>query len=123
MSDVLKFRRTYTLSPVEFIKFQLNQAINFPIPNLNETDITILAYIYLYKLDAKDKIVKDRILTSITSCHNYFVKLKHMQYILKTEEGYVLNPQLKIIDESFIQINDVNLDLSNSNVNHPYFKK
>lgn len=118
-----KIIRRYFLSPVEFIKFQLTQAINWPYQNLNETDITILAYIYLYSSKSKSQIVADRILTSMSSCHNYFVKLKQMEYIVKTKDGYILNPKIVILSEDFLLISEVKVDKDNNKVNHPYFQK
>ena len=118
-----KVIRRYSLSPIEFYKFQLNQSINWPFQNLNETDITILAYIHLYKENAKRQIVSDRILTSMSSCHNYFGKLKQMEYIVKIGDEYSLNPAIAIISEDFIQVLEVKLDKENSKVNHPYFQR
>lgn len=126
-----KFKREYSLSPIEFVKYQLNQSINFPEPVLNETDITILAYVYAYGGGAKKQILKDRILTSPNSFVNYISKLKNMNYILRVDEKVnprnprppQLNPNLIILKESYIQINIIKLDPSNAEVFHPYYQK
>ncbi len=126
-----KYKREYSLSPIEFIKYQLNQSINFPEPVLNETDITILAYVHAYSGQAKGQILKDRILTSPNSFVNYISKLKNMGYLLKTDEKVnprnpkppQLNPNLLIVGESFIQVTIVKLDPSNAQVYHPYYQK
>ncbi len=116
------YKKEYSLSPVEFIKLQLYFLINVPVPILNETDITVLAYVHVYKEQARDKIFRDRILTSINSCYNYFSKLKSMNYLEKKEDYFVLNPQMVIEDENFVQIFDIKKDESKSNVNHPYYQ-
>lgn len=115
-------KKEYKLSPVEFIKFQLNMSINVPEPVLNETDITVLSYIYLYGAEAKNEIFKHKILTSMNSCYNYFSRLKNMGYLVKLEEGYFLNPEIIIVNDSFIMACSVSLNSADNTVFHPYYK-
>lgn len=122
-SEIKKLMREYRLPPIEFVKFQLYQAINFPIPVLNETNITILAYIYYYGPEAKRKIVEDRILTSNNSCVNYIGTLITQNYLQRVNGEVILNPKILIQNEDFIQVNVVRIDTSKDEVYHPYYKK
>jgi hypothetical protein len=122
--EVKKLFKEYHLPPIEFVKFQLNQSINFPIPLLNDTIITILAYVYYYGPSAKDKIVGDRILTSKNSCINYISTLIAQGYLVRNDDKTVsLNPKLLILDSDYMQINLVKLDTSKNEVYHPYYKR
>lgn len=130
MSELVKLKREYSLSPIEFIKYQLNQAINIPAPKLNETDITILAYVHHYKDKAKDKVLEDRILTSPNSYINYVSKLKGMGYITKEEKTNpkspavpIINPLLRLEEEDFITLVIVRKDPNKNEVYHPYYKQ
>lgn len=116
-------KKEYHLPPIEFVKFQLNNIINFPIPVLNDTNITILAYIYYHGPDAKRKIVEDRILTSNNSCINYIGTLTAQRYLIRTDNGVELNPRLFIQDADYIQVNVVKIDTTSNEVYHPYYKK
>lgn len=121
------YQREFNLSPVEFIKFQLYNAINLPNPILNESDITVLAYIHVYGAEAKKKIVEHRIFTNINSFSNYVTRLRSMGYIDSTEEGrrklLRLNPDIVLVKESYILISNINLDKTSTKVVHPYFKE
>lgn len=122
---MIALKKEFSFSPVEFYKFQLYQLINVPIPVLNETNITVLAYVHVYKEEASYKIIKDRILTSINSCYNYFSTLKNMGYLIKEDgdKSYYLNPQMHIEDNDYLYIIKVGKDESNSTVNHPYYEE
>ena len=115
------FKREYILPKIEFYKYQLNRSINCPVPVLNDTDITILAYIYVYGDKTTDMIIRDRILTSRNSCVNYIVKLKKMGYAEKIDT-LKLNPYLKISDEDFVEIVKV-IVTDEKKVYHPYFRE
>lgn len=123
--EVKKLVKEYHLPPIEFVKFQLNQSINFPIPLLNDTIITILAYVHYHGPDAKKKIVEDRILTSTNSCINYISTLIHQGYLhrLDDKKTVILNPKILILDSDYIQVNVVKLDETKNEVYHPYYKK
>ena len=43
-----KLFKEFVLPPIEFIKYQLNFIINVPIYVLNDTNLTVLAYVYMY---------------------------------------------------------------------------
>ena len=116
------FKRTYCLPKIEFIKFQLNQSINVPILVLNDTNLTILAYIYVYGKDAKSMIVGHRILTNVNSCVNYFSQLKAQGYIIQEDKVYYLNPKIYICTENYTQITQVEIDHTKNEVYHVYYK-
>ena len=130
-----KFKREYNLPKIEFIKFQLDQTINHTQNLLNSTEITILAYVYCYGIEAKDKLFQDRILTNLNSIINYLSKLTVRGYLIKEpakeaehigNKGYSsikLNPNLMITDENFIQVSVVQLDSNSDEVYHPHFRK
>lgn len=124
------YQREFKLSPIEFVKFQLYNSINLPTPLLNETDVTVLAYIYLYGNAAKKKIIDHRILTNVNSFTNYVSRLRSMDYIepdnvkgrSKDRKPLKLNPNIIIVNESHVQITKIELDNTSSKVNHPYYK-
>lgn len=129
-----KVAREYNLPKIEFVKFQLESAINHTHKLLNDTEITILAYVYHYGKDAKNRIHQDRILTNENSVKNYIARLTVNGYIIKEpaiesshrgNKGYsnlLLNPNLKILDEDFIQVAIVKLNNSDT-VYHHNFRK
>lgn len=119
-SSPLVFKREYSLGKVEFIKYQLNQSINVPEPTLNETYLTVLAYIYVYKEQAKDRLLQDKILTSMNSIVNYIGFLKKLSYIDPVTK--LLNPKIMLAESDFVIINTVKLDTTNEKVYHPYYK-
>lgn len=115
------FKREYNLPTLEFVKYQLNRSINVPVPSLNDTDITVLAYVYVYGDDTHDKIIEHRILTSRNSCVNYIVKFKRMGYVIKDEQGLRLQPNLKITNEPFTEVSIVK-PTDEERVFHPFFQ-
>ena len=123
------YQREFNLSPIEFIKFQLYNSINLPSPILNETDVTVLAYIHLYGNNAKKKIVEHRIFTNVNSFTNYVSRLRSMEYVepdptqgrSKERKPLRLNPNIVILDHSHILVTKINLDPTSDKVNHPYF--
>lgn len=124
------YQREFNLSPIEFVKFQLYNSINLPSPILNETDVTVLAYIHLYGNEAKKKIVEHRIFTNVNSFTNYVSRLRAMGYVepdptqgrSKERKPLRLNPDIILVDHSHILLSKINLDPSSNKVNHPYFK-
>lgn len=120
-----KLFKEFVLPPIEFIKYQLNFIINVPIYVLNDTNLTVLAYVYMYGSKAKNKIVSDRILMSFNSCVNYMSTLKRQGYLIADPEnktGFVLNPKLKILDEDYTQLIIVRKDQTTNEVYHRHFK-
>ena len=124
-----KLVKKLTLSPVEFVKFQLNQAINVPVKMLNDTDITVLAYVQVYGKQAKYKCLKEQVLTAENSFINYISKLRGMGYIQKSKPKGdplagtpMLNPDILILDQDFILVTIISKDPENVKVYHPYHK-
>lgn len=123
------YQREFNLSPIEFIKFQLYNSINLPRPVLNESDVTVLAYIHLYGNDAKRKIVEHRIFTNVNSFTNYVSRLRSMGYVepdptqgrSKDRQPLKLNPDIILVDTSHVLLTKINLDKNSNQVNHPYF--
>jgi hypothetical protein len=115
------YKREYKLPKIEFYKYQLNRSINCPEPVLNETDITILAYIYVYGNRTTDMIIRDRILTSRNSCVNYIVKLKKLNYAVK-DPDLKLNPNLQISDTDYIEVVTIH-KTDEEKVYHPYYRQ
>ena len=127
-------KREYKLSPIEFVKFQLNEIINSTVDYLSSTDITLLSYIFWYKDDATDALVRDRIFTNPASVTNSITRLSKQGYLLKEEKpktgqkgksGYrvFLNPKIEIITENFTQVTILTIDTESKDVYHKYFKK
>lgn len=118
------FTRPYNLPLVEFYKFQLNFAINVPMYVLNDTYITVLAYVAIFgnSKDAKMKIIEKQILTSMNSCANYFSQLTALGYLTKVDNGYILNEKIKLVESDFNLILIIRNDLTNDGGYHPYHK-
>jgi hypothetical protein len=124
-----KLVKNLSLSPIEFVKFQLNQAINVPVKFLNDTDITVLAYVHVYGKNAKVKCLKEQILTAENSFINYISKLRGMGFIQKSAPKHtpnagipLLNPDLLILNEDFILVTVIKKDPNNAKVYNPYHK-
>jgi len=130
-----KFKRDYRLSKTEFIKFQLDQTINHSTNLLNQTEITVLAYVYIHGVNAAQELLKDRILTNSTSIINYISRLTRAGYLIKEpkleadhrgKKGYSdisINPDIVISEDGFIQVSVVTLDPDSDQVYHPNFRK
>lgn len=130
-----KVLRTFSLSKIEFIKYQLDKIINHSINKLNQTEITVIAYVYIYGVDAQQKLLDDRILTNINSVINYIARLTKSGFLIKEREGaekkpgkkaytsLTINPQIEIYDTDFIEVSMVKLDNDSDLVYHPYFRK
>ena len=89
--------KTLQVTEVELIKFQLRYILQgFAV---NETELTILSYIYLYGYDI-DRIVKDGVLSSIKSVENYISKFRKNKIIIGLKEETRLNPSIKLFKES-----------------------
>ncbi|MBK8156848.1 MAG: hypothetical protein IPK55_13095 [Streptococcus sp.] len=71
------------MSKTEFIKFQLDQTINHSTNLLNQTEITVLAYVYTHGVNAAQELLNDRILTNSTSIINYISRLTRAGYLIK----------------------------------------
>lgn len=121
------YQKTYRLPIVEFYKFQLNISINLPVHVLNDTDVTILAYVVVYGEEAKRKIVEDRILTSPFGCLNYLRTLCDMNYLVKeVHKGraatYKINPKILLINEPFKMILSVEPNIEDHANFHRFYK-
>lgn len=130
LSNKPKLLKKLTLSPIEFTKFQLHQIINVPAQVLNNTEITILAYVHLYGKDARRKCIVERIITSENSFRNYITKFRNYGYMPRTEKKatqtspapMVLNPELRIVETDFVLITQVIKDEQNVKVYNSYYK-
>jgi hypothetical protein len=118
-------KREFTLSKVEAIKWQFNTAINTYGSVINETQLYVLAYVYVYGYrEGKKKLVSDRVFTSKNSVVNYITTLKDMGYLVRSSEGMIsINPNLKIYDEDFVVLHIVHVDQENYDIEHPYYKR
>lgn len=82
------------LSKEELVSFQLKFTLRKF--NFNETELLVLAYIYLYGDGATDKILKDKVLGSYQTVKNYISKLRKSKVILEDR----LHPNIKVFEES-----------------------
>lgn len=69
----------------------------------NNKDHTMLAYIYLYGKEARNKIVEDKLSKSRGSIDNYISKYRLDGVVVGTGGETRLNPEILIINEPFIQ--------------------
>jgi len=126
-------KRSYTLSSIEFYKFQLNQIINSKVNQLNDTDLTILAYIHIFGKNSTEVILRDRILTNLNSVRNYISRLTKRGYLHKVYEDdpskkhsytdIILNPKIKLLSQNYVQVSVVQLDPESDEVYHVNYRK
>jgi hypothetical protein len=116
-------KREYSLSRIESIKWQLNTAINRPLQVLNDTQLIVLTYIHVYGMDTKKKLVDHRIVTNPNSGANYISMLVKYGYATREDGKLGINPNLKIVEGDFIELNVIKSDEKNLDVEHPYYKR
>lgn len=80
---------------IDLIKFQIKWILH---PNiiLNDKDLTILAYVYLYKGDAIEKMLEKNISKSYKSLENYISKFRKLTLVEGFKEHTMLNPNIRI---------------------------
>lgn len=112
-------KREYSVHPVEFYRIQLG----FIIPEINNTKLTILAYIAAYGYpEGRDQILIDNIVTSKSSLHNFVSEMRTKGII----EGY--GDQTKLVDEIMLCNEDhitlltLRKDSNKNEIGHRYFK-
>lgn len=116
-------KREYSLSRIESIKWQLNTAINRPLPVLNDTQLIVLSYIHVYGADTKKKLVDHRIVTNPNSGANYISMLIKYGYAKREDGELLINPNLKVVEGDFMELNIIKSDEKNFDVEHPYYKR
>lgn len=120
---MVKTKREYDLSPVEFYKFQLNQIINHTVQVVTTTDITLVAYLHVYGESFQDQLLQDRIFINPISIKNAISKLVKLGFLVKENKQIKINPAIILVEEDFVQINIVRKDPSKTEVYHKYYKK
>lgn len=78
----------------ELVSFQLKFTLRKF--NFNDTELLVLAYIYLHGDLATDKILGDKVLGSYQTVKNYMSKLRKSGVIV----GEKLHPNIKVFEES-----------------------
>lgn len=120
-------KKQYILSPLEFYKYQLEQTINYKHRVLNDTDLLVLAYIHVYGKEFGKELLKDRILTHANSVTNYLGNLVKSGFAIKIYDesdeskrkaftDVKVNPQITILDDSFVQITQIIKDETSEEV-------
>lgn len=113
-------QRKFEVHPIEFYRIQLS----FIAPTLNNTYLSILAYIKHYGFTvAKDKLIDDRILTSAGSLRNYCTDLRVKGLLLDTDPFTQLNPEIKLIDEDHVTLLVLIKNENKNEIGHRYYKK
>lgn len=117
--DVKVFSRNFTVGPVEFYRIQLG----FIIPTLNNTKLTILAYIahYGYKI-GRIKILDDKILTSKNSLYNFISDLRTEGIVEGYGNDVKLVEGIKLCDEDNVTILTLKKNPELDEVGHKFFK-
>jgi len=82
-----KIKLDYKMDELRFVEFQLTLLFNYPKFQLNNTDIRVLAYVFLYGSDSERKLLEDNIFKSQQSLNNSFSKLRKLS-LLKGERQY-----------------------------------
>lgn len=109
-----------SVSPVEFYRVQLG----FIIPDINNTMLTILAYVkqYGYK-DAVTALHKDRVLTSPGSIRNNLTELRRRGLLLGVEPNVRINDDIKLCDADHVTLLILEKDENKNEVKHRYYKE
>lgn len=119
---MIAVKREHTLSPVEFYRCQLEEIINFPVRKLTHTDVTLMAYVKVFKDDYLNRLMEDRIFTNPASIKNTVSKLTKSKVLFK-DNGLHLNPKIALQDEDFVQMTVYKRDESKQEVYHKYYQK
>lgn len=113
------FKREYKVSPVEFYRLQLS----FICPDVNNTKLTIMAYIHFYGYkDAQKKILEDKIVVSQSSLYNFFSTLRKEGLIVGYEDEMRIIEDIVLCDEDHITLLTLSKDETKNEVEHRYFK-
>lgn len=113
------FKREFDVSPVEFYRIQLSLII----PNLNNTKLTVLAYIahYGYK-EARKKIIQDGIVTSQYSLHNFISEMRTKGIIMGYKDDVNLHEDIFLCKENHVTIFQLTKNENKDEVGHKYFR-
>lgn len=113
------FIRNYDVSPVEFYRQQLQ----FICPDVNNTKLTLLAYLYHYGYkEALERIIEDRIVVSMSSLYNFICNLRKEGLIVGYEEEIKLVEDIKLCEENHITLLTLRKDPTKNEVEHKYFR-
>lgn len=85
-----------SVNKIELIKFQIKWILHSNL-ELNDKDLTILAYVYLYKAKAIDCMLRDNISKSRKSLENYISKFRKLTLIEGLGDNTKLNSRIKIV--------------------------
>lgn len=88
---------TLELEKEDFIQFQLRWILRNTYP-VKKTELVILSYIYLYGIEAIDRIVKEGILTSRKTVENCISKFRKDGIVEGRGKNTKLHKNLSMID-------------------------
>ncbi len=113
------FQRNFTVNPVEFYRIQLG----FIIPTINNTKLTILAYIacYGYK-EGKKRILEDGIVTTPNSLYNFVSQMRTQGLLVGYKDDIQLVEEIKLCDENHVTLLTLIKDETKNEIGHRYFK-
>lgn len=113
------FKREFDVSPVEFYRIQLSLII----PNMNNTKLSILAYIahYGYK-EARKKIIQDGIVTSVYSLHNFISEMRLKEIVVGYKNNVRLHEDIFLCRENHVTIFQLTKNESKDEVGHKHFR-
>lgn len=113
-------QRKMVVSPVEFYRVQLG----FIIPHINNTMLTILAYVKHYGYtEAISALLKDRVLTSKGSIRNNLTELRREGLLLGVEPNVRINEDIILYDDDFVTLLILEKDETKNEVKHRYYKE
>ncbi len=112
------FKYEYTVSPVEFYRMQLTSIR----PDVHPTKLAIMAYIKVYGVDYRDRLLESTICSTLASIRNYESTLRAENLISGYAPDIELNPEIKFCEEDHIQVNFIFKNLNLDNVNHKHYK-
>lgn len=97
-----KVTKTYPMDNLRFIEFQLNLLFNYPHKQITDTEVRILAYVFLFKTSAEQKLLDDKVFQTYPSLNNYLSKLRKKKLLLgerqykPTKLEPILNEKIKL---------------------------
>lgn len=83
----MKILKEYAFNELVSTQLQLDLMFNYPVKQLNDTEVKILAYIFVYGALAEEKLLEDKIMLTQNSLNNYFSSLRKRK-LLTGERQY-----------------------------------
>jgi hypothetical protein len=119
-ADLKVFRRTFEVGPVEFYRIQLG----FILPGLNNTLLTVLAFLYHHGAEeAQKRILNRKIFTSRKSYDNVITQLRKDGLLLGFHPDIRLHADIKLCDQDNVTLLVLKRDETKDAIGHRYYQE